>query len=465
MSEVLPLPLAADRSAWGYAPRTELGAHGPCDLVFRAAVAEGPVLSDELTHALPLLLHELDRQPGLAEVLARFGRDASGGEDGTTQASPRALLARIVPRLVTYRHIERLAQHEFVLAGHRASSVHVLGRVLQSDFKFRLEDLSHFATHGELMLRVLHCVGLESALDPEAILYCPALDSPYPFKFAVTARASQGNRAVYVSLLRELLRRTESDEAFRARNFREMARGFQKFGPAAATPQFQEAELRIWRLLTYLAARLRVKAGRLTDAREAAEIGQYIAELRHVHGALDDLVHLPSRLAAFYRQRFDLEFSSLWEHTLPELDAIARRIDCDLEDRDKSIDAVAALVSEFRRLGSASPLEELEEQDVEVKKAYGDVEVPVLAKGWARTYTETIFTGAQRFDTRRFGAAAVAAEVEEQLSEEDFALDMDLDFGMGGGDAGGDGEGEGEHEAGEAAWDLDDLDIDAEWGV
>lgn len=468
---VQPLPLAQDRPDWGYAARGELGEHGPCDLVLRVAVASEPSLPPDLTAALPLLLHELDRQPGLGEVLAQFGRDEGAGRAGG--ASPRAALARILPRLVTYRFVERLGKHEFVFEGHRASSVHVLGRVLATDFRFRLEDLSHFATHGELLLRVLQRVGLEAALDPEAILYCPALDSPYPFKFAVTSRAQRPNREAYVALLRELLRRTESDEAFRARNLRELARGFQKFGPAAATPQFQEAELRMWRLLTYLAARLRVKAGRLTDARDAGEIATYLAELRHVHGALDDLVHLPGRLAAFYRRRFDLEFSGLWEHTLPELDAIAARIDCDLEDRDKSIDAVAALVSELRRLGSASPLEEVEEQDFEVKRAYGDVEAPEPARGWARTYTDTIHTGAQRFDTRRFGVAAVAAELEaaQQLSEEDFDLDMDLDFGLGGGGADADaGEHEAADEAGEASeetdgWGLEDLDLDAEWGV
>ena len=40
----------------------------------------------------------------------------------------------------------------------------------------------------------------------------------------------------YINLLLRLLKHTETDEVFRARQFRELARGFQKFGPAAATP-------------------------------------------------------------------------------------------------------------------------------------------------------------------------------------------------------------------------------------
>src|SRR5690606_3884021 len=214
---------------------------------------------------------------------------------------------------------------------------------------------------------------------------CPALDSPFPFKFVLAGQGGP-NRATYLRLLSKILRQTESDETFRARQFRELSRGFQKFGPAAAMPQFQEVELRLWRLLSYLAARLRVKAGRLTDTKDPAQAGQFLRELRDVHRALDDLEHLPSRLAALFRSRFDLELERLYEMALPELDAIARRIDCDLTDRERSIDAVASLVAEFRRLGSASPLECLEEKDREIKLAYGDVEPEPLETGWARTY-------------------------------------------------------------------------------
>ena len=429
MSPMQVLPLAPDRADWSFAPKTELGADGACDLIFRTG-GESPALPPELAAAVPLLLHEFDRQPRLAETLAQFGRDAGEHE---LAASPKAVLARIVPRVVTYRFIDRLKQHEFVFDGHRPSSVHVLARVFGAGFRFRLEDLAHFATHGELLLRVLHTVGLKRSVDPEAILYCPAVDSPYPFKFAIVHRSERGNRDAYVDLLKQLLRNTESDEAFRARNFAELARGFQKFGPAAATPRFQEVELQIWRLLTYLAARLRVKAGRLTDSTDPRELVGFLGELRHVHRAVEDLVHLPGRLAARFRTRFDLEFSAVAEEALPELQAIAARIDCDLEDRDKSIDAVAALVSEFRGLGSCSPLEALELFDRGVKHAYGDVEVPEIEVGWARVYTDTIYTGAQRFDTRRFGDGDEAAG--EQLSEEDFDLGMDIDFGFGGGGA------------------------------
>ena len=86
----------------------------------------------------------------------------------------------------------------------------------------------HFATHGEFLLTVLHVVGLPKALDPAGIIYCPPLDSPYPFKFAVVGDSGKDNRLTYVRLLKQLLRQTESDEVFRERNFRELIRGVRK---------------------------------------------------------------------------------------------------------------------------------------------------------------------------------------------------------------------------------------------
>src|SRR5690606_7414906 len=143
-----------------------------------------------------------------------------------------------------------------------------------------------------------------------------------------------------------------------------------------------QVELRLWRLLSYLAARLRVKAGRLTDTKDPDQARGFTDEQHAVHGALDDLVHLPSRLAAYFRSHYDIEFGRLYEHALAGLTEIAAKVDCDLEDREKSIDAIAELVSEFRRLGSISPLESLEDQDREVALAYGGGEVPPVASGW-----------------------------------------------------------------------------------
>jgi hypothetical protein len=431
-----------------------LGEHGACDLIYRVPVwtEAGPALPSDQAHALPLLLHEFDRQEGLAAVLERGGVD--------TGASQKAALRRLLPRLVSYRYNPDLEARDYIFAGYRPSSLHVLSRVFMSSYRFRLEDLSHFATHGEFLIRVLEALKMPRGLDPEGILYCPAIDSPYPFKFAVVGAAEERNRDVYVRLLKQLLRTTESDEVFRERNFMELIRGFAKFGPAAATPEFQEVELRLWRLLSYLAARLRVKAGRLTDTKDADEVESFLAELHHVHGAFDDLVHLPGRMAAFFRSRFDLELSSLHEHTLKELDEIAARIDFDFDDMDRSLDVVAGQVSEFRRLGSASPLESLEAKDFDIKRADGDVEAEEPDTGWARTYGEKIFTGAKRFDTRRYDA--VEAPEEDLLSEEDLDLDMDLNFGFGGGFGGDDddddddaGWGEGDDDMG-----LDALDID-----
>jgi hypothetical protein len=415
-----PLPYAPDRPAWSWAERSELGVHGTADVLHRvpSPIEEsGAELPIRLRRALPLLFHEhagLDLDdlipPDLTDSRERLGLE------------PLQVIRRVVPRLLNFRYVESEQVREFIFGVGRPSSLHVLGRVLGTSFKLRLEDLSHFATHGELVVEVLDRLGINNVLDPEAILYCPALDSPFPFKFSVVGQGGP-NRATYLRVLSKILRQTESDETFRARQFRELARGFQKFGPAVATPQFQEVELRLWRLLSYLAARLRVKAGRLIDTKDTGQARQFLAELREVDRALEDVEQLPSRLAAAFRSRFDLEFKRLYEHAMPELDRIAKRIDCDLSDRDRSIDAIANTVAEFRRLGSASPLESLEQQDRDIQAAYGDVPPEPPAEGWARTYTDTIHTGAERFDTRRFGASGVL-----DLGEEEENLDLDLGF-------------------------------------
>lgn len=411
-----PLPYAPDRTAWSWVERSDLGVHGTADVLHRVPTAtaeEGAELPPRLRKALPLLLHEAH-----GVELA----DLPGGPHDRMGLSPLQALHRVMPRLLNFRWIEADRAREFVFGVGRPSSLHVLARVLETPYRFRLEDLSHFATHGELVVEALDRLGIDDALDPEAILYCPALDSPYPFKLFVVGQGAP-NRATYIRILSKILRQTESDETFRARQFRELTRGFQKFGPAAATPKFQEVELRLWRLLSYLAARLRVKAGRLTDTKDPAQARLYLAELRDVHDALDEVEHLPSRTAAFYRSRFDLEFSKLYEHVLPELERIAKRIDCDLTERERSIDAVAGLVAEFRRLGSCSPLEALEEKDREIKLAYGDSQPEPLESGWARAYTDAIHTGAERFDTRRFGSDRA---LELGAGEEN--LDLELDF-------------------------------------
>ena len=411
---VHPLPWAPAGSGWSWEERSALGVHGACDLILRVRTpdAMGPPLPVDLQLALPIILQE---QEQCAEVLERLEPDRA------RRAAMIELLERVLPRLLTYRWLDASEEREFVFAGARPAGLHVLSRVLDTSFKFRLEDLSHFASHGALVVMVLDAFDLTDVLDPTRILYCPAVDSPHPFKFFPVGGHGARNRDVYVKLLSRLLRQTESDEAFRARNFRELARGFQKFGPAAATPQFQEVELRLWRLLSYIAARLRVKAGRLTDTKDPDKARAFIDELHAVHGALDELVHLPSRLAAYYRSHYDLDLGRLYEQALAGLDELAKKIDCELVDRDRSIEAIAELVSEFRRIGSTSPLESLEDQDREILVAYGDVPVPPQAGGWARTYKEAIFTGAARFDVRRFSSAAV-----DDTSEEDLELDFDL---------------------------------------
>lgn len=465
MSEISPLPLAPDHARWGYSPTADRGPEGPCTLVVRSP-GEAPALNDSLAAALPLLLHEFDRQEGLQSALARFERH---DKDGISRPSTKSILRRILPRLVSYRFVESLGSHEFLFEGSRASSVHVLSELLETDYKFRLEDLSHFATHGEHILAITHAVGLSSSLDPDSIAYCPALDGSFPFKFVLTGRGPQSNRAAYVGLLKSLLRQTESDEDFRTRNFRELARGFEKFGPAAATPAFQQVELRIWRLLSYLAARLRVKAGRLTDATKLDKVQECLHELHQVHDSLSQLVYLPSRLAARFRNRFDLELSMLADEALPELDAIAEQIDLDLDAQQLALDEIAALVSEFRRLGSAAPIECLAEIDQRIKAAYGRGEVPPAETGWMRRYTETIYTGADRFDTRRFDADKMSGIAT--LEESTFELDLgSMNFGFGGpkeNSEGGVGEDLESSSLDHSAWDMESdfgASVDDAWG-
>ncbi|MBL4845584.1 MAG: hypothetical protein JKY65_08670, partial [Planctomycetes bacterium] len=395
----------------------------------------------------------------------RFQRLADAG---VSRPSTKSVLRRILPRLVSYRYLENIASHEFDFEGSRASSVHVLSHLFETDYKFRLEDLSHFATHGEHVLAITHAVGLHKSIDPEAILYCPALDGPFPFKFVLTGRGTQSNRAAYVALLKQLLRKTESDEDFRERSFRELSRGFEKFGPAAATPEFQQVDLKVWRILTYLAARLRVKAGRLTDSTEIEQVQACLHELHQVHDSLSQLVYLPSRLAARFRNRFDLELSMLTDEALPELDAIANQIDLDLDEHQLALDETAKLVSEFRRLGSAAPIECLAEIDQRIKASYGRGEVPPAKTGWMRRYTETIFTGAERFDTRRFGSGA--ASTIQQLEESTFELDLSkMNFGFGAAKPE-DADSEDDLESSSldhSAWDMDSgfgSEVDDAWG-
>jgi hypothetical protein len=423
-----PLPYAPDADQWSWVERSDFGIHGASDVVYRVQ-GEGPELPEELHSALDLLLHRFDVLEDRLQNLLEQEHSEEGPAFSARTSGPALwlTLGRILPRLLTFRWKESTGTWEFVYESGRPSALHVLERVLDSDFKFRLEDLSHFAAHGALVLSVLEAVGLENALSPAGILYCPAVDSPFPFKFFPVAGQAESNRDTYLRLLRKLLSHTETDEVFRARHFRELTRGFQKFGPAAATPEFQEVELRLWRLLSYVAARLRVKAGRLTDTKDPAEERTFLVELRQVHEAVNELTHLPAVLAAYYRTHFNVEFSKIYERALEELDGIAIKADCDLTDQQRTIDTVAALVSEFRRLGSVSPLQSLLEKDHEILMAYG-VEPPPLETGWSRAYTKEIFTGAARFDTRRFGPVEGS---EGELDESELDLDLDLEFNLG----------------------------------
>lgn len=447
-----PLPYAAAHPRWSYREGSELGEHGNCSLTYGVGVWGGNTeLPATVRDALPLLFHEFDQQPGLEPVLVEAGRRLRA-QGHARNPSPKSMLRRLVLRLVSFRYSENDQRREYIFRGQRPSSLHLLSRVFETRFRFWLEDLSHFATQGAFLLEVLDTVGIPNGIDPEAILYAPAVDALFPFKFALVGSSQQYNEEAYVGLLRSLLQQTEADETFCERNFRALMQNFSKFGPASATPEFQEVELKMWALLGYLAARLRVKAGRLTDARSLEDKIAFLGELDEIHDCLEDLIHLPSRLAALFRNRFDQELVELPKPASQELDAMARRVDADPVVR-LPLDEKARLLSKLRGLRISSPLENMLEKDRDIKLAYGDCPVPEIEKGWVRRYREEIFTGATRFDPRRFQASGEMMIPDIGEEEEDLELDVKLNFGFGA----------------EPGASMDDssteLDLDLEWGV
>jgi hypothetical protein len=437
MSKTLtPLPFAGAHSCWAY--QVSGVQQQGWELSYFAA--EDPKLGldweSNLKSVLPLLFHDFEAKHELAVWL-----QSSSGQGPSLLhpwgPSPKSILKRILPRLLSYRLHPESQQREYIFRGYRPSSLHILERVFEGGCPFWLEDMSHFATHGELIVEVLEHIDHSACLDPRAILYAPAVDAPFPFKFALVSRSDPDNRTVYVNLLSRILKQCESNETFRARHFKVLMRGFQKFGTAAATPAFQNVERDIWKLLSYLAARLRVKAGQLTGCTHSAQLPKFLAELRQVNHVLREMIDLPSRMAAYFRQHFELELSDLARHTQSELLRMAPLVDYDLNDQQQDLDSVVKTIYEFQQLGVESARESLMLKDHDIKQSYTTEILDWPEKPAIRSYSDKIFTGARRFDKRRFRRSS---DTFKNLKIEDEELDLDLnspfDFGQGSRDSG-----------------------------
>jgi hypothetical protein len=408
-------------------------------------------LPEGVRRLLPLLFHEFtdlegfdekeirygsERNSGLMNVKLRLKKKKRTGADGRGRGlGSYPILKRILPRLVSYG--EEQEKFRFTFEGARPQSVHVLGRVLETSYKFRLEDLSRFATHGDHLLHALEHLDAPPCLDLDAILYVPGLDAEYPFKFVPCAPGTDDNYTAFVGGLKQLSQHAEGIETFKDRFFGELKLGFEKFGPACATPEFQEVELRVWTLISFACTALQMKIAELAHITDGPKIRDLLRKVTALHQAIDDCANLPSELAAYYRTHFDLPFAKLFEHSLTALDEIAKGIDCNLKDRPRDIQFLTEMVTRFRRIEPTCPLEDMEAMDAALSAAYanralGERKHPK----WVRRYEETIFTGTNKFDQRRYKSTdkpEKAVIKPERLSSskadegEDFQLDVKLD--------------------------------------
>lgn len=431
LKDDLPLPFAGDRDNWAYRDLQNTPHKQGFELSFFAKLtAEAGAEHDEsLKVRLPLLFHEFDAQNPMNRWLESFhGLQAS--PEKPWGPSPKATLKRLIPKLLGYRRHQDHGKYEFIFKSSRPSSLHILERVFEGGCPFWLEDLSSFATWGQFLVEILERLRSPGVLSPETILYAPALDASFPFRFILAERSGMENRVAYTQILRRVLKQSESDEVFRDRHFKELMRGFQKFGRAAATPSFQTVERKIWRLLSHLAARLRVKAGRLTDCKDDNEIAGFLSELRKVNSVLSRLIHLPSRMAAFFRQNFQLELSKLALHTEEAVKNMAEDVACDLTDNETDLDALVKMTYKFQQLGVAAPRESLMLKDHDIKQSYTHEILDWPEEPKVRHYSDQIFTGARRFDQRRFRRASDTYG-HLQVKEEDFDIELDSPFEFG----------------------------------
>jgi hypothetical protein len=285
----------------------------------------------------------------------------------------------------------------------RPDAVHALSQVLGTPFKFRLEDLSHFATHGDHVLHLLDHLDSGPCIEQDTILYVPSVDASFPFKFVALGQSRNDSYAVYVAALDKIFQQTEAVDAFLDRFYSQVKLGFERFGPACATPEFQEVELRLWTLVSFAANRLQILVAQITKSTDGAQIRAMLREVRTLHAALDSAANLPSELMAFYRTHFNIPFAKLFEHSLAGIDEIAKSISCNVKERPRDIETLTELITRFRRLEPTDPIENLEYLEAALTAAYRKTDPPEREKpNWVRRYNEIIFTGTDKFDQRRY---------------------------------------------------------------
>ncbi|HZU95194.1 MAG TPA: hypothetical protein VFF73_00695 [Planctomycetota bacterium] len=375
-------------------------------------------LNDKLKQLVALHVHEFSEElDGFEEREIRYGDERSMtmlprlkrkkkkkvGADSEKALARYPWLMRLLPRLVSYD--EEGESRKWIFDGWRPQCVHVLSQVLQTNYKFRLEDLAHFATHGDHMLHLLEHLDLGPCLDQDAILYVPSADTSFPWKFVTLSSSKTDNYITFVMSLKRLFDQTESTDTFRDRFFSQIKLGFERFGPACATPEFQEVELRLWTLISYASTRLQLLVAEMAHTMDGAKVRSMLKELRKLKEAVDDAGNLPSELMAFYRTHFNIPFAMLFEHSLAKIDDIAKGIDCRVKERPKDIEGLTELITRFRRLEPTDPIENLEHLEERLEAAYQKVDPPVRTKPeWVRRYNEIIFTGTDKFDQRRYKA-------------------------------------------------------------
>jgi hypothetical protein len=458
-------PVRPPSGATKLPPKGSLSKPAPAAAKAAAAAAPAPKkrgLPQRLQRLMPILLHEFhefeerderemlygdERATLLLPQLRRDSKKKAAQTHRGRGLAAHAEIKRLLPRLMSIETAYMEGTRRFAFEGARPESIHVLTRVLATPYKFRIEDLSHYTTHGDLVLRALERLDVStSAFDLEGILYCPSVDAQYPFKFLVCGDTKQDNFVSYLAGLKKVFEHVEPIETFRERVFGELKLGFEKFGPGCATPEFQEVELRLWKLLGDAGKKMVDSVNEIVTATKmnGALIRKTLAELHGLHAAIDDCQHLPSTIAAYYRHHFDIPFGKLFEHALAAIDAIAKKVSIDLKDaRPKNVDELAEIVSTVRKLAPRSPLENLEMRDALLAAAYEGKPAPdqEASPDWVRRYTEVIYTGAERFDQRRFAkddtrTKMLGSDVEAAESDLDNVFE-DMDDPFAGGIAGG----------------------------
>ncbi len=373
-------------------------------------------LGDGLRKLVHIHMHDFSDVEGYDERELRYGSERGGavlprlrlkkkkkqgGELRGRALASHPWLGRLFPKVISFD--EESDGRKFVFAGWRPDAVHVLSQVLGTSFKFRLEDLSHFATHGDHVLHLLDHLDSGPCIEQDTILYVPSADPSFPFKFVALGQSRNDSYAVFVAALDKIFHQAESVDAFLDRFYSQVKLGFERFGPACATPEFQEVELRLWTLVSFAATRLQILVAQIAKSTDGPQIRSLLKEARALHAALDSAANLPSELMAFYRTHFNIPFAKLFEHSLTGIDEIAKTIDCKVKERPRDIEALTELITRFRRIEPKDPIENLEYLEATLTAAYRKSDPPEREKRtWVRRYNELIFTGTDKFDQRRY---------------------------------------------------------------